>query len=990
MNNTSQNYTYQEIINYWKENNVYKFNPNNLNNIFSIDTPPPTISGNLHIGHIFSYSHTDFIARFNRMQGKNVFYPIGFDNNGLPTEKLVEKKFNKKARDYCSTEQFYEKCLEIIDYSTEQFKSLFYQIGFSFDFTLNYSSISNQAKKIACISFFDLYQKQKIYFKQEPVLWDIVDQTAISQAEIEDKEIEGIMFEIQFLIEDQNESDIEKWQKTTIATSRPELLANCCCVFAHPDDLMPEGRFAHLSKAWLISPVFFSRIPVLADEKVIKDKGTGLVMCCLFGDELDVEWNNKYKNNLNEIPQKEKTLADIFNCKPIIAFDGTIELLQANFLSLSSTNAIDKIKNYFGWPQILNIAKENNSHKSKYKIKEWREIIIDLLQVTNDSCDKYQWEIQPQNHIPALINSYKITQYVKCAERSGSKLEIIPTPQWYVKIKNESNTWLEISQQLNWIPSHIQEKLKAWINSLSYDWCASRQRFWGIRFPVKLLRKIEENHQETEQNIETKPSDLIIMWDYHNIFDDELFFNIFIKNDTTIEEHNGIFSTKAEYYCPYDVYNISGQLIYQKNQIMLHPGEKFTLLEDKNVMDTWFTSSLTPQINSSLLFNEKDLNFQQILNIIQNNNKFLPMDLRPQSHEIIRTWAFYTIVKSHYHSQIIPWKNIMISGWCLSSSGQKMSKSKDNIIDPVKIIEQYGPDVVRYWASNANLGSDSKYDENIFKIGKKLVTKIENAFKFLMQFKESIKKLMIWNLKNSYINKSKDSLNNLELIDQYFLQNCNKLIEQSTKYWNQFNYFKAMQITEEFFWKDFCDSHLEIAKVRAYGQYEGVNSQMQKSALFSLLVEFEILLKLFAPILPFITEKIYSQMQESFSNNINQAPFQSIHSNHNWPTLNNLNNVVDIENIGQIFNEILQIVRKFKSLQQVSPKQTITLKIYDTTNILINHLDKITFDLTHVCHITNLYIEQGLIEDKTEFPNQQNKFLIYNDQIGLEIKIAQQ
>ena len=821
MNTINSNQT--EIITKWNKNQIYKFDFQNTNNIFSIDTPPPTISGLLHIGHVFSYCHTDFIARFQRIIGKNVFYPIGYDCNGLPTEKLTEKTYNKRAKDYESIEKFTEQCQAIIHKSTPEFKNLFQRIGLSIDFNLTYNSMDDRCQKVAIASFNDLKNKNLIYQAQKPTFWDWIDETAIAQAEIEDKEFEGEMYDITF--KDLNNNDI------VISTTRPEMIFGCFCLFVHPDDLEDGAKYHHLKNQTATTPLYNKQIPIIADEEVIKDKGTGVMMCCPFGDELDLKRWEKYSIT------HPKIFKPLDNIKFTIQKNGKINPDATKILS-------------------------NYDESKTYKIEEFRKLLVEELRAQN-----------------LITKTTKITQIIKCAERSGCKLEIIPTSQWYVKILEVKEQLLEEAKKINWLPKEMFEKIKVWIENLRHDWCISRDRNWGIKIP-----------------------------------------------------------------------------------------------ESNQVFDTWFTSSSTPIINA--LYSQ-EFNIDDALEKTKNSPLF-KIDMRPQAHEIIRTWAFYTITKSflHFGSGNIPWNNIVISGWCLAKDGGKMSKSKGNIIDPLKLLDQYEPDAIRYWSANSNLGADARFDENILKIGKKLINKLKNVVNFLNQLlkynptpetnsagENDIEKFSEhdWQERNKAKYRCNHKIISLiekantedikDLIDIWIMNKFANTVEQFEKHLHNFDYFKGLEVAEKFFWSDFCDNYIEICKARAYGEQQWITDSNYISALTTLSILIKNILKLFAIYLPFTTEELYLSL---FKNEI------SIHKQGNWIKLDEFTNFKNYHyaDNGDHLIQILEEIRKFKGHNKVSIKTKIDMYLYFEEKNFEIIFDQIKNDLKEVGGLEEIVVEK--------------------------------
>ncbi|MGL9732984.1 MAG: valine--tRNA ligase [Wolbachia sp.] len=755
----------------WENSKIYKWS-GKKDNIFTIDTPPPTISGKLHIGHIFSYCHTDFIARFQRMLGKDVFYPIGFDDNGLPTERLVEQTYKTRIKEV-GREKFIKMCYEVIEKSKQEFKELFKSVGISYDWSLEYHTISKEAVTLSQMSFIDLYNKGYAYRKMQPILWDPVDKTAIAQAEVEDKVFESSLYTIVFSTEEN--------EQIKIATTRPELLPACVAVFCHSKD----KRYTHLIGKTATVAITGAKVPIIADDKVKIDKGIGLVMCCTFSDELDIYWQQKYNLPI----------------KIIINYDGRINLNSVRNNNRSQCKNTGMI----------------NSVLNGLKVKEARKRIIEILSGKG-----------------LLIESTNISHSVKCAERSGAPLEILPTYQVFIKILEEKAKVLDKVKECNWYPATMRKRMEMWIEGLNWDWCISRQRYFGVPFPVWYSKRKGEEGKIILAEVKDLPIDP---------------FKDLPKG-------------------------------YSKEEV----------IPDQNVMDTWATSAITPQLSALAINNEFHLPNHRY-------DKIFPTDLRSQSHEIIRTWGFYTILKAHYHSNSLPWKNIMISGWCLADDKKKMSKSKGNVITPHIILETYGADVVRYWAANSRLGVDTVYSENIFRIGKRLVTKLWNASKFISMFMEKYQTVNINSIS--------------EIMDKWILSKLYEVINRTTNNLLQFEYCEALEAIEEFFWKDFCNNYLELVKKRAYG--EKINSEANLSAKQSLIYVLNVILRLFAPFLPYITEEIYHRLYS----------YNSVHYQNNWPNKEELIYDKYSKEMGDNSVQILNLVRKIKADNNVSVKYLI-------------------------------------------------------------------
>ncbi len=682
---------------YWQENKIYKFNENCKKPIFSIDTPPPTVNGKIHIGHIFSYSQAEFIARFKRMTGYNVFYPFGFDDNGLPTELLVEKEKNLKAYTV-SREEFSKMCLETVDKYEKEFKDLFISVGNSADWSLMYHTVSPECQKASQLSFLDLYKKNKVYYDNAPALWCTKCHTAIAQSELESEEKSSTFNYLKFYLENSNDY-IE------IATTRPELLCACDCIFVNPKD---EKRQSLIGKKVRV-PLYNYYVPILSDDKVDMEKGTGIVMCCTFGDQTDTQWYKKYKLELK------------------IAIDD------------------------YGY--MTDIA-------GKYKglkIKAAREQIIEDLKAQD-----------------LLIKQDPIKHQVSVHERCGTEMEIKLKKQWFIKTLENKDKWLELGDKINWHPNFMKSRYVDWVQNLMMDWCISRQKYFGVPFPVWYCKDCGE----------------IIVAD---------------ENDLPVNP----LTSKPKHKCPK-----CGGTNYEP---------------EKDILDTWATSSITPQINTR--WNISDEFYK----------KMMPMTLRPNAHDIIRTWDFYTIVKSYYHSNIIPWQNVMISGFIMASQGEKISKRKGNAnTDPIKLISTYSADVIRYWTATGSLGRDIIFNEDKFKIGARLVNKLYNASKF------------VWLFIENYAPKENTKL---KQIDKWILSKFAEMQKKFINYFEKYEVGLAMNELESFFW-NFCDNYIELVKVRLYNP-EIYGNEAKESAQYACFYCLFEMLKMFGIYLPHITEEIY-------------------------------------------------------------------------------------------------------------------------------------
>lgn len=812
----------------WESDKVYAWDESQpRENTFVIDTPPPTVSGLLHMGHIFSYTQADFVARYQRMSGKTVFYPMGFDDNGLPTERLVEKTKKVRATDM-SREDFIKLCDGVAEEARAEFRRLFESVALSVDWDQEYHTISDDSRKISQLSFLDLHKKGRVYRKMLPMHWDPVDQTAIAQAEVEDKEMPSQKNYIHFGLIDESGKEIEK---LPIMTTRPELLGACVAVMCHPDDAAKyKGKMA-------VTPVFGVKVPIVADEKVNKEKGTGLVMCCTFGDETDIAWWREHSLNTRIILNKYGKIA-VEVGSDSVSFQGC-DAASA----LSNDNTVDISKTIAAFEQIQNLKCRSNG----------REKMLELLAADNAIFKEPEKDVHAE----------------PCAERSGSPLEYLITPQWFVKILDIKEQLKTKARECTWYPEFMRIRIEQWIDGLSWDWCISRQRYFGVPFPVWY----EENLESGVQNLE-----IIVA------SPEQLPANPLVDLPKGYKE-----ITRLE----------NGQI----KALRKKDGVEVLLTPEADVMDTWATSSVSPQLNSKAINKEFAVDYER-------HQKLFPADLRPQAHEIIRTWAFYTIVKAYLHEEEIPWKNLMISGWCLASDKTKMSKSKGNVVTPVELIENKGADAVRYWASTSRLGSDTAFSEDVLKIGNKLVNKLWNATKFAAIHLDKLEK--------ETVSAIEDANNGVitEALDKWILTRLGKAVRNATKEFERFEYCNARAAVEDFFWNDFCDNYLELVKVRVYGEAEGISKQAQMSAVHTIYHCLDGILRLFAPFVSHITEELYTHI---FDKKI-ETLGGSIHARGTWPREDNYPRFETEENAGIAAVSVLNAVRKLKAERGVSIK----------------------------------------------------------------------
>ncbi len=753
----------QEARALWQRENSNSFQENSEKLVYSIDTPPPTVSGTLHIGHVFSYTHADLIARYKRMQGYNVFYPMGYDDNGLPTERFVEKKNNIKAH-LMKRGDFIALCLKETHEVEKLFEQLWQKMGLSIDWSRTYSTIAENVRGLSQRSFIELHQKGFAYRKNEPALYCTSCRTSVAQAELDSTEVTTTFNNLIFETEDK--------QQVIIATTRPELLPACVAVFYHPTD----ARYQHLAGKNLITPVFGKLVSVLPDEKVNPEKGSGLVMCCTFGDQTDVYW---YK--MHKLPFVQ-----------VVGFDGT-------------------------WTA-------DGGSLEGLKVHEARKRVLELLKDANK-----------------LIDQKQIVHAVSVHERCKQEIEYLVLSQWFIDILKHKDEFLEAADRIVWRPEHMKMRYRDWVQNLHWDWGISRQRFFGIPFPVWYC----------------SDCNAVMMADVKDL--------------------------------PIDP------------QEQSYPGGACTnclstsLVPESDVMDTWNTSALTPQISAELL---------------SNNKVSLPMSLRPQAHDIIRTWAFDTIVKALYHNKTIPWEAIMMSGHVLAGK-EKISKSKGNEkITPEVLLQTYPADVIRFWAASGKLGTDTAFSENQLKIGHKLVTKLWNAFRFfqehLQDFKPTQKPTVFLHL------------------NEWVLHELNKTIVTYKKQFDDYDYSHALEAVEQFFWQIFCDNYLELVKDQFFNP-DKYSEQERYATQYTLYEVGFALLQLYAPFLPHITETLYQNMFKEIerSASLHQTQLDAKRWSYQFPE--------SITVVTQIL-AIVDQVRKLKSESHVSLKTELQELVIATDN----------------------------------------------------------
>jgi valyl-tRNA synthetase len=782
----------REMARLWEKEKIYMAEFGKKR-IYSIDTPPPTVSGSMHMGHALMYSQMDFIARFRRMMGFRVFYPFGTDDNGLPTEKLVEKINGVKSREM-PRKDFIDLCLKTLREILPPFIEDWKKLGISCDYENTYSTIDENSRKISQRYFIDACKKGLVYRKDFPTIWDVVFQTPVAQAELEDREMETLFSTIKFSLKGSKESIL-------IATTRPELLGACVAVFINPRD----KRHSRLAGNKAIVPIFNREVPIIADDSASMEKGTGVLMVCSYGDKYDVDAVQRHR------------------LKPRIVING------------NGTMKTDVLLNDLTDEDFKKMLAEKLKGTDRVSVKEFRKITLEYL----DSKD--------------LVKERKIIRhFVNVYEKSGAEIEFLPAEQWFFKVLEFKKLLIKKARDINWFPRHMLKRYENWANGLEWDWTISRNRHFGVPIPAWICKKCNKTILAKESELPVDP-------------------------------------VNARKKCP-------------KCGEAANP-------EDK-VLDTWATSSLTPQIASGIFGSKIKI----------------PYSLRPQGHDIIRTWAFYTTARSLLHEKKIPWKDIFITG-NVTLKGEKMSKSKGNVISPQEILEKYGADALRYWAASSKLGEDFEYQEKDVVTGKKLVNKLANAANFVFM-----------NMKGFDFKKPK----NLEAIDSIFLNRLSNLVSEAGRAFESYEYSRAKLSLENFFWRDFADNYLEIVKRRIY---QGSGNE-KKSAQYALYHSFFALLRMFAPIIPFITEKIY---REHFGKNESE---KSVHLCR-WPgaTAYKFDNAKNKEIFWETLIGLISRVRQEKTKARKPMNSEIVLTVDEKDDAVLKGLLSPLKDVTNAREI---------------------------------------
>ena len=774
---------------FWLDDGVYRYDPSrSREETFVVDTPPPTVSGSLHIGSVYSYTHTDLMVRYKRMRGFNIFYPMGWDDNGLPTERRVQNVFNVRCDprlpydpdldvEYgrggdtllVSRRNFIELCGRVVTEDEKKFLDVFQRVGLSCDWNETYATIDDRSRFVSQYSFLRLLERGLAELREAPTMWDIDFHSAVAQAEVEDREREGAFYRIRFGVEDGGDF--------VIATTRPELIPACIAVSAHPED----DRYKHLIGRTAVTPLFQAPVPIIADEGADPEKGTGILMICTFGDAADVEWWRKLG-----VPPRE-----------VIGRDGRILAAQ--------------------WGEGQWVSKDPESARTHHDklagqtVNQARRTIVELLE-----------EAGLVDGDPETIR-----RPVKFYERGERPLEFVVSRQWFIPVVARKAELIAQGRKVQWHPDMFRKRYEDWVEGLNQDWCVSRQRYFGV--PIPVWYEVDDNGEvDYSRVLAPRKEDLPV--------------------DPSAEAPPG----------------------YNDDQ----RGEPGGFVGDPDVFDTWATSGLTPLIPSGWPDD------------IARHERLYPNDLRPQAHEIIRTWTFVTITRSYLEDGSIPWYHAAISGFIVDPDRKKMSKSKGNVVLPTDVLDEYGSDAVRYWSASGRLGVDTTADPNVFREGKRLVTKIRNAARLV----------------RGYEGEPGEPTHPL---DRALIARLRKLVEDATREWESWNHAGALDLTETWFWSDFTDNYLELSKTRAYAG--------DPSALGTLRTALDVVLRLFAPVVPFITEEVWNQ-DRSEPTSIHREP---------WPVPDDLPDAVD-DGCFDVAVEVLARIRKAKSEAKVSIKWPVT------------------------------------------------------------------
>ncbi|MET7363896.1 valine--tRNA ligase [Streptomyces sp. NPDC005562] len=812
----------------WDESGVYAFDRTKTREeVFSVDTPPPTVSGSLHVGHVFSYTHTDAVARYQRMRGKEVFYPMGWDDNGLPTERRVQNHFGVRcdpALPYdpdfeppampgkqqlaVSRRNFIELCQRLTAEDEKAFEDLWRRLGLSVDWSRTYRTIGADARATSQLAFLDDLARGAAYVAEAPTLWDVTFRTAVAQAELEDRERPATHHRLAF--------HGPAGRTVLIETTRPELLPACVALVAHPDD----ERHRDLIGTTVRTPLFDVEVPVVAHHLATPDKGTGIAMVCTFGDTTDVTW------------WRELRLAT----RPVIGWDGRF-----------FAEPPDGVRTPAAVAAYARLAGAT-AHTA-------RERVVELLRESGD----LRGEPRAGTHA------------VKFFEKGDKPLEIVTTRQWYVRNGGRDaalrERLLARGAELAWHPPHMRVRYENWVGGLNGDWLISRQRFFGVPIPVWYPLDGAGRPDHDRPIVPDRAA---------------------LPVDPSAETPPG----------------------YDADQ----RGAPYGFVGDPDVMDTWATSSLTPQIAGGRLA-DPDL-FARVF----------PMDLRPQAHEIIRTWLFATVVRAHAEHDALPWRHAAISGWILDPDRKKMAKSKGNAVTPGDLLVRHGSDAVRYWAASGRPGTDTAFDVGQMKVGRRLATKLLNVGRFVLNLGEPAPDARV-----------------TEPLDRALLAELASTVEEATRAFDAFDYARALERTEQLF-RRFCDDYVELVKARAYGDHG--DAAATGSARAGLRTALDVLLRLFAPVLPFVTEEVWSWWREG-----------SVHRAA-WPVAGELRERADDAAVLGAAAEAIAAIRGAKSRARLSMRAEVVRMTVAAPRPTLDRLAAAEGDVRAAGHVASVELRE--------------------------------
>ncbi len=676
----------------WKTEEVYRFDPESDKPVFSIDNPPRYTSGPLHLGHATGYSLIDFMARYKRMRGCNVFFPLCFDVNGTPIEVKVEKKHHITKLD-TPREEYRRLCEEYANGFIEKMTHDFEILGESMDPSIYYQTDAPYYRRITQLSFVELFNRGLVYKANYPVNWCPSCMTALADAEVEYRDNVNKLNFIKFQVADSGPEDY-----VLIATTRPELLCTCQAVAVHPDD----KEKARLVGKELVTPLFGRRVKVISDPKVQMEYGTGFVMICTIGDKDDLEWVMKYHFPL------EKGIDE----------QGRMTELAGKYAGM--------------------------------KVEEARQASIDDLKAAG-----------------ILVEQKDNPQQVSICWRCHTPIEYLQVPQWFLKTLDFREKILQRADEIQWHPEFMKTRLRDWTNSLEWDWVLSRQRVFATPIPVWECEKCG----------------------------------------------HAVCATKEMCYCDPTL---------DKPPVEKCPECGGELVGCTDVFDTWMDSS------GSSLYNTFWGRDEEL------HKKLFPMSMRPQSHDIIRTWAFYSILRAEQIEESVPWKDIMIHGFIMAPDGTPMHSSIGNVIDPIPILEKYGADALRYYAASCSLGIDHAFREPDVIRGRKLATKVYNLGQFASRYVEGAPAEMPSGLRAS---------------DRWILARYSQTVRFVTVSLDDYGFDKAMKEIEGFIWHELADNYVEMIKGRTD---DAVKYTVRTVLLGSM--------KMLAPFMPHVTEEVYQSL----------------------------------------------------------------------------------------------------------------------------------